>query len=122
MLRQGNVVVAVDSEYFLDDITFPRDIDHIARGGNKRTVLPLFEELVVEGSEDLYDHIIADLLPDKPVDTAVIKFNGLPFDLFRAGLLHLSDNVATGDLTDEKSRTLEGIFTDHRIGSPLETE
>ena len=65
MLRQHDVVIAVDSENFLDNVTFAIDINHICRHGNHGTALPALDKFVIERGEYPLDDIVSYGLADK---------------------------------------------------------
>ena len=122
MLRQVDVVVAVDSENLFDHVTLSCDIDHIGRRGDLGPTLSPLDELVGEGCKYLLNRVVSDLLADEPFDAVVVKVDDLLLDLLRIKLLDSSDNLSAGHFLNQQCGALGGIFIDSRIGSSLVAE
>ena len=120
--RKVDVVVAVDPEDLLDHVALPRHIDHVGRSRDQGAPLPFLDEVIAQVTEYLLYRVVSDLLADELLDAVVVEVDDLLPDLYGIELLHAADNLASGKGADEKGCALAGIFTDCRVGSPLEPE
>ena len=120
--RQFDIVVAVDTENLLDDITLPVHIDHIERSSYLGAAFTTLKEVVIQGRKDLFDDLVANLLADEMLNPGIVQVNHLL--LCRNGIaVNLgTDDLSAGKFQDEAGGTTAGQGGDGRIAATLEPE
>ncbi len=110
--RQVHVVVAVDSQDFLDHVALAIDIHHIGRGGDFRPVRPSFHEIVGQRSEDFLDGVVAYFLANEVLNPIVIQVDDFLANRLWVELLHITLDMAAGNLLNKQCGALASIFAD----------
>ena len=121
-LRQFYVVVAVDSEYLLNNIALPVNIDHVSRRGNYGTLFRLADKVVLQGFQYLLNGLNTYLLADEVLDSFIIQFDFFLGDGLGIVVFLRCDNLTACNLCNKGGGPAAGECCNGRVCSPFVAE
>ena len=122
VLRELDVVIAIDAEDLLHHVALAVHVHHIGRRGDERAAGALLEEIVAQPGQDVLHRVVADRLAGETLDAVVVQLDLLALDGVGIGLADLAHDLAAGALLDEQDGALEGVDGNLRIRAALVAE
>ena len=122
MLRDLNVVIAVDTQYILHEVCLTLYIHTVWRNSNRENAILLLLDNNIEGCDNTLDSLVGNILTDKHLCTREREVETERLNLYRVEVGNLAADCTTCKLLEEQSSTLEGIYLHIRVYTALEAE